>query len=164
MKILTLIISGLLLCPLCLATEDFTLYFVRHAEKVGNDNDPDLSLCGYKRAKQLVRLLSTANIKSIYSTNYRRTIATASPLSAKTHVAIQSYSPKHLKQLSLNLIQRKENSLVVGHSNTTPELVQLLSNNKIDNITEDNYRMMYQVRFVNNKAFLTTHIQPLLCD
>ena len=163
-KILTLILVSTLLCPRSYATEDFTLYFVRHAEKKPNNKNPTLTLCGSERANQLARLLGTTNIKSIYSTNYQRTMSTAAPLSKKTNLAIKSYSPKHLNKLSLQLINRHETALIVGHSNTTPQLVRLLTNEKIEDIAEDEYQIIYQLHFVHNKPFLTTLIQPLTCD
>ena len=166
-KILTFIIVCSLLCPPSFAGKDFTLYLVRHAEKNHTDKNPALTQCGKERAKQLASILSTTNIKSIYSTSYQRTMSTAAPLSNNTNIAIKNYSPEHLNQLSLQLIHQNENALVVGHSNTTPELVRLLTKKNTDEvaeIVEDEFRVLYQVHFVNNEAFLTKLKQPLTCN
>ena len=156
-------IASILLLQPCLATDNFTLYLVRHAEKQADSKNPLLTQCGEERAKQLSKLLSTANIKSVYSTNYQRTMSTAAPLSSRQNIAIKNYDPKQLEQFSLHLKSRKENALIVGHSNTTPELTQLLSEQKVEKLTEKEYQMLYQVQFIEGKSQLTLFNQPLSC-
>ncbi len=165
-----LIIISLLSSFTAVSAENFSIYLVRHAEKQQSlkdsekYKDPLLTSCGVLRAKQLARLLSSANIESIYSTSYQRTIQTASPLANELNVAIKSYNPRNLDQLALLLKQRKQSVLVVGHSNTTPLLAQLLSGIKVKAIHKENYQMLYQIQFISEKATLTKLIQPLLCN
>ena len=156
-------IAGILLTQSCLASDNFTLYLVRHAEKQTDVENPPLTQCGEERAKQLAILLSKAEIKSVYSTNYQRTMSTAAPLSSREKIAIENYNPRELEQFSLHLKERKENALIVGHSNTTPQLTQLLSNHKVDGLTEKEYQMLYQVQFIEGKSQLTLFNQPLTC-
>lgn len=156
------IVSALLLQP-CSANDNFTLYLVRHAEKNTDSKNPSLTQCGKERAKQIAILLSTANIKAIYSTSYQRTMSTAAPLSSMKNIAIKNYNPKKLEQFSLYLKQRKENSLIVGHSNTTPQLTQLLSNQKVAGLGEKDFQALYQVQFTEGKRQLTMLKQPLTC-
>lgn len=163
MKKFSLMLTSILLLQPCLASDNFTLYLVRHAEKQADSKDPHLTQCGEERAKQLATLLSTANIKSVYSTNYQRTMSTAAPLSNKQEIAIKNYNPRQLEQFALHLKQQKENTLIVGHSNTTPQLTQLLSEQEVDNLTEKEYQMLYQVQFIEGKSQLTLFKQPLSC-
>lgn len=163
MKIFSLIVTCTLLIQPCLASDNFTLYLVRHAEKQTDSKNPPLTQCGKRRAKQLATLLGTANITSIYSTSYQRTMSTAAPLSNIKNIAIKNYNPRQLEQLSLHLKQRKENSLIVGHSNTTPQLTQLLSGRKIAGLDEEDFQMLYQVQFIEGKKQLTIFTQPLSC-
>ncbi|PKG81615.1 histidine phosphatase family protein [Colwellia sp. 75C3] len=161
-KLSLFIISALLLQP-CLANDNFTLYLVRHAEKQMKSKNPALTQCGKKRAQQLATLLSTANIESIYSTSYQRTMSTAAPLSKKQKIAIKNYNPKQLEQFSLHLKQRKENALIVGHSNTTPQLTQLLSDVDVTELGEKEFQTLYQITFVEGVSQLTLLKQPLNC-
>ena len=163
MKKFSVIIASLLLIQPCFASDNFTLYLVRHAEKQADSKNPPLTQCGEERAKQLATLLNKAKIKSVYSTNYQRTMSTAAPLSNKQGIAIEKYNPRELEQFSLHLKARKENALIVGHSNTTPQLTQLLSKQKVDNLTEKEYQMLYQVQFIEGKSRLTIFKQPLSC-
>ena len=162
-KLSLLIVSALLLQP-CLANDTFTLYLVRHAEKQPEDKNPPLTQCGKERAKQLATLLSTADIKSIYSTSYQRTMSTAAVLSNIQKTPIKHYNPRELKQFSFSLKQSKENSLIVGHSNTTPQLAHLLSDQQVEPLTEDDYQMLYQVHFVKGQPSLTKFMQPHECN
>ena len=152
------------MCQPCLASDNFTLYLVRHAEKQADSKNPPLTQCGKARAKQLSTLLSTANIKSIYSTSYQRTMSTAAPLSKKLKVAIKNYNPKQLSQFALHLKQRKDNALIVGHSNTTPQLTQLLSGQQVESLSEDNYQTLYQIQFIDKQTILTKFMRPLVCN
>jgi phosphohistidine phosphatase SixA len=160
---LCLFIIGILLITPCLASDKFTLYLVRHAEKQAESKNPPLTSCGKARAKQLATLLSTAEIKSIYSTSYQRTMSTAVPLSKKQNIAIKNYDPRKLEQFALHLMQRKENALIVGHSNTTPQLTHLLSQQKVDVMSEKDYQVLYQVNFQAGHPHLTRLKQPLNC-
>jgi hypothetical protein len=90
-------------------------------------------------------------------------MSTAAPLSSKQNIAIENYNPRELEQFSMHLKERKENALIVGHSNTTPQLTQLLSNQKVDDLTEKEYQMLYQVQFIEGKSQLTLFNQPLSC-
>lgn len=161
---LCLFVVCTLLLPSCLASDNFTLYLVRHAEKQADTKNPALTQCGKERARQLATLLSTANIKSIYSTSYQRTMSTAAPLSNKQNIAIKNYDPRQLELFAVHLKQRKENALVVGHSNTTPQLTELLSEEKIPPMSEKQYQSLYQLQYIDGSLAVTTLTQPYTCN
>ena len=165
MKIKLLIIPFLLFVMSfsAFAQDSYTLYLVRHAEKQNNQKDPKLTACGRLRAQQLATLLSKAKIRAIYSTPYQRTRQTAKPLSQQENLAIKHYSPANLPQFSLHLTQLKENALIVGHSNTTPELAQLLSEQQVNKLNEKEYQALFQIQFIGDNKILTELKQPLLC-
>ena len=146
------------------AADNYSIYLVRHAEKQKDVENPGLTRCGQARAKQLASLLSQAKISKVYSTSYQRTQQTASPLAIKQHIAVQNYNPKHLEQLSIQLQKRKENSLVVGHSNTTPQLAEFLSKQKMAPLTEQDYQQLYQIQFIGVEKIVTLFKQPLICQ
>lgn len=164
MKIFSIITACTLLAHPCLAANDYTIYLVRHAEKQTDSSNPALTLCGQQRAEQLATILDTANIKAIYSTNYQRMLATAAPLSNKKNIIISHYNPKKLAQFSLHLKQHQENSLIVGHSNTTAQLTQLLSSQDVKNLSEGDFQHLYQVQFIAGQSHLIQLTQPLSCQ
>lgn len=146
------------------AQDSFSLYLVRHAEKQAEQNDPKLTECGKLRAEQIASILEHTQIKHVYSTPYQRTLATAAPFAKQQKLAIKQYSPAKLDQFALQLLKQKENVLVVGHSNTTPQLSALLSGLEVEDITEKQYRNLYQIQVSNSGKNLTLFTLPLTCD
>ena len=125
-------------------TEALTVFMVRHAEKIDNSRDPDLSEEGRKRAKELAEVLASARIGTIYSTEYVRTRETALPTAQKFELEVQMYDPKDLDAFAGQLKKEGGRHLVVGHSNTTPELVKLLGGDPGASIVEKNeYDRLY---------------------
>ena len=109
---------------------------LRHAEKdttlAGSQMmqaDPPLNAKGQARAQSLVRKFRKYHIDKIYSTNFNRTKSTALPLANALDLRIQSYDPRQLKTFA-EALRDSENDrktlFIVGHSNTSPRLVNLL--------------------------------------
>jgi broad specificity phosphatase PhoE len=135
------------MCLLALSTfgfsEQHTWYFVRHFEKQLGDN-PSLTLTGKARAEALAAFFSDKPLNSVYSTDYNRTRETAAPVAALKSVDIQSYDPHNLAGFAIKL-KTQDHVLVVGHSNTTPELLGLMGGANIT-IEESEYGLVYIVQ------------------
>lgn len=123
-----MIISVLVLLLGCTPIEGDLLqvYLVRHAEKVDQSKDPDLSEDGYLRAGELARTLADAKIEYVHSSDFIRTRKTASPLAEQLGMEIRLYDQNDLFSLADHLKEAGGRHLVVGHSTTTPDLVELL--------------------------------------
>jgi broad specificity phosphatase PhoE len=109
-----------------------TVIVVRHAEKADNSVDPLLSSDGEARAQELTRILSDVEINSIYTTPLNRTRLTAKAVAESKGMSTKDYATTLSASQLASRIQ-SENAgkvaLVVGHSNTVPELLKALSNN-----------------------------------
>jgi phosphohistidine phosphatase SixA len=126
--------------------ESSMIFLVRHAEKLADGEDPGLSTAGMQRAEKLAVLLDDAEITGIYSTDYIRTRDTAAPLARAEDLEIKLYDPSKPEQLIDLLSNKTGRYLVVGHSNTTPDLVKRLGGTPgpaIDEKTE--YNRLYIV-------------------
>jgi broad specificity phosphatase PhoE len=140
------------------------IFLVRHAEKQSDGTrDPGLTHEGLQRAAHLANLISSANIKTVYSTDYRRTRLTAEPSALQAGVEVTAYQPDQLAELANQLKKSEENVLVVGHSNTTPQLVDLLNGQSGSDLPEWQYDRIYLVRIVNQQVVSTLllHLPPL---
>jgi broad specificity phosphatase PhoE len=109
-----------------------TYYIVRHGEKAvveGNMDatNPPLSDAGKARAEALRELLKNEKIGHIFSTNTIRTRSTAEPLSTLLNVPIETYSPRPDSLFIAQLRSLKKNVLIVGHSNTVDDIVNMLT-------------------------------------
>ncbi len=126
-----------------------TIIFVRHAEKELNAGDnPGLSDAGRRRVAELTRQLVDADvvagIDAIYATPFRRTQETAQPLAEALDVPINSYDAADRETVLETILKEHKGKiiLVVGHSDTLPELIANLGASKrvppIDELEYDN--------------------------
>ncbi|MBT1449317.1 histidine phosphatase family protein [Glaciecola sp. XM2] len=147
----------------------YTIYMLRHAEKATDTADkrnPPLSECGLQRAQSLSTMFQAVDIDTIYSTDYLRTQMTAKPVSQDKGLKVVSYNPRELASFAKQLIQNKQNTLVVGHSNTTNVLAGYLTGKALAQIDETIYDRVYQVTLVDGtkpKAKLQLLHQTFSC-
>lgn len=128
------------------ATDATIIYLVRHAEKLADQQDPGLTDAGKVRAEALADRLEDAGLTVIYSSDYTRTRDTASPIAARLGLDVQLYDPRDLPALATQLKAMDGHILVVGHSNTTPQMTDLLGGDYISPINEaGEYDRLYVV-------------------
>lgn len=129
------------------------VFLLRHAEKTNASPDPGLSPSGVVRSEQLAGLLRDAGIEAIHSSNYIRTRDTATPLAGRLGLEIRFYDPNELESLADLLLREGGRHLVVGHSNTTPELARLLGGEPGEEIDEaEEYDRLYLITINGNQA------------
>jgi phosphohistidine phosphatase SixA len=149
-----LLLTMLFFSSLCCAEN--TIYLVRHAEKITTKDvkDPELTAIGEFRALNIAKQLSEVGITKIFSTKYKRTIQTAQPLADYLGLEIEHYDPRHLSEFADKIKNMQGNFLIVGHSNTTPQLTQLISSKEVNPIHEGEYDNLYQVIISENQTLL----------
>lgn len=100
------------------------VYIIRHAEKVDESSNADLSEKGLERAKMLKWMLRDVKFDEIYSTNVPRTKNTVASIAKSRGLKIIDYSPGHM-ELSKRIRKKSQalTILVSGHSNTIPRLL-----------------------------------------
>lgn len=123
-----------------------TVYLVRHAEKLAEGKDPALTVCGLARADALVTSLAGVKLAAVYATPYQRTRQTAAAVAKQQQLAVTDYDPRQVELLVTQLKAQTLPVLVVGHSNTVPELVAQLSGIAMAPLTEQDYDLLYQVK------------------
>jgi len=121
------------------------VYLVRHAEKLDDSRDPELSPAGGVRALELARVLHDAGLTRVWSTDFLRTRHTAEPAAAGAGVALELYDPRDPVGFADRLRHTAGVHLVVGHSNTTPALVTALGGEAGPAIPDSEYDRLYVV-------------------
>ncbi|MFN2240281.1 MAG: histidine phosphatase family protein [Thermoanaerobaculia bacterium] len=116
---------------------------VRHGETSGGGTDPALSEAGVARARVLAETLPP--VDRIFTTSYLRTKGTAELTANRYGIAAETYDPGDLAGFATYLKALGGVTLVVGHSNTTGELVRLLGGDPGPPIAESEYDRMYRV-------------------
>jgi len=134
--------------PAPAADSTHTVILVRHAERAGGmGSDVGLSDAGRCRAEALARMLADAGVKHIYVTEVARTQQTADPLARKLNIRPEEIPAKDVDGLVGKLRNGPpgEVGLVVGHSNTLPEIIKRLGGGAIRPIEDAEYDRMFVV-------------------
>lgn len=143
------------------ADESTVVFLVRHAEKKTGaggepERDPGLTDAGHRRARLLAGMLGPAAITAVHSTDYRRTRETARPFAEARGLEVEAYDARDPAALVRQLRHSPGRHLVVGHSNTTPELVAMLGGEPgppIDEACE--YDRLYVLVLVPDRSVTT---------
>lgn len=127
-----------------------TYYFIRHAEKVDNSQNPNLSEKGLKRAEKWNTIFSEISLDEIYSTDYKRTLQTASPTATTKKMKVKLYDPKYIPIEVFKKETIGKKILIVGHSNTIPKFVnQMINQNSFTDIQDKTFGNLYIVTMVD---------------
>jgi len=123
------------------------IYVVRHAERADQSADSALSAQGLSRAERLRDMLRDAGVTQIFTSELRRTIATAAPLAAARHLTPQSVPAADGGTLVARIAAAgpRDRILVVGHSNTVPALLGALHVDASITIADDDYDNLFIV-------------------
>ena len=136
-----------------------TIIFVRHAEKTLEPaEDPGLSEAGRRRAAELARQLVDADVvagvDAIYATQFRRSQETARAVAAlhqesrDRSLPINTYDAADEETFLEAILNEYKGKivLVVGHSNTLPNLIANLgASKKVPPIAENEYDNIYVI-------------------
>ena len=131
-----------------------TVFVVRHAERADAApgappmmaSDPDLSNVGKARAEALAAMLRDVRLSAIYATEFKRTQQTAAPTAARQKVAVTTLPSRDTAALIEKLKTATGNVLVVGHSNTVPEIVKALGGTEAVTIGDADFDNIFIVR------------------
>ena len=122
-----------------------TIIFVRHAEKnLSVEDDPELTEAGQRRVFELTRQMKDADvvagIDAIYSTPFRRNLATVEPLSELLELPINLYNKNEYESVLETILDKHKGKiiLVVGHSDTLANLMAELGASKSVPVIADN--------------------------
>jgi len=121
---------------------------VRHAEKGCKADDPPLSRRGQVRAEALQKALEHTGVKRIVTTELNRTRATAQPLAQKKGlepvIVKKQGDSNHVKKVVEAVISsRPATVLVVGHSDSVPQIIDELKGPKLPDLPETLYSALY---------------------
>ena len=111
-----------------------TIVLVRHAEKKEGDGDVPLIPAGQARAEALSETLRGAGISSIITTKALRTQQTAKPLAKLLQITAIPVERSDVEQTVLAKLPGAV--LVVGHSDSVPDLVRDFGGPHLDEIRD----------------------------
>jgi broad specificity phosphatase PhoE len=97
------------------------------------------------RAESLATLLADAGITAIFSSEFKRTQDTAAPLAKRLGLTVTVVPGKDVDGLlsKLRALPSDGRALVVGHSNTVPELARRLTGAKVADLTDADFDRLF---------------------
>jgi phosphohistidine phosphatase SixA len=160
--VVSLMFAVAMFCQPALAQDEFkpiTVFLIRHAEREDEPRqDPPLSKDGVARSQALARLLSTAGVKAIFTSQYTRTKQTAEPLATKLGVSVTPFTlklspsnPRQIAEESTAEVTNKilehagQSVLVVGHSNSIPDVIKMLGGDIVPTVDERKFDDLFIV-------------------
>lgn len=129
-----------------------TVFVMRHAEKATvPPEDPPLSQAGEARALELAQQYGRApkglRLDAIIVSEFRRTQDTVRPLANRLGIpviVVPASDPARAAERALDE-NRGGRVLIVGHSDTVPDIVQELSGEEVGPMRETEYGIVYLV-------------------
>lgn len=132
--------------PSAAPTRLLVAFVMRHAEASGTQQDPPLSVVGRERAWRVGRMLRSVRPQRILHTATTRSRETASEIARIVGVGAGSYDMFDPEPVVRRMIDGGGVWLLVGHSNTVPDLVRRLGGDPgTDAIPESVYDQIFMV-------------------
>jgi broad specificity phosphatase PhoE len=103
-----------------------SIYVMRHLNTPEGERDPDLTAEGQRVAAIVPAWFGRTRVQAIYVTDYRRTRQTAAPIAARLGLTPIVYDPRDTPGLVARVRAGPLPALIVGHSNTVPDIVAQL--------------------------------------
>ncbi len=166
---LSIILFSLIFMASPIMAADTMLIVVRHAEKSADDaKDPSLSEQGNARARKLSEVLRNSAVKAVYTTQYKRTQQTGMPTATQAGLQLDvrpatkensaSYTADLLKEIKKK--HGGETVLIVGHSNTVPEIVKYVTGFDVAPMGENEFDRIYVVTLGKKPRLVSVTYQP----
>jgi len=121
------------------------IYVVRHLHTPEGVKDPDLTDQGRRYALLLVEKLRRDPPDVIYVSSTKRAQQTAGPLAKRLNLTPKIYNPADTPGL-VNSVQHEPGTvLIVGHSNTVPEIIDRLGGQRPADLDHEDFADIWHV-------------------
>jgi len=139
-----------------------TVLLIRHAEKVTSvptDPNPHLSTAGKARAKTLIHVVGKSGTKAIYVSDAIRAKETAQPLAA--HLGITPIEMVDALSIKNHILANHAGKtvLMIGHSNTVPDLINRLGAGALPIIGESEFDNLFVVKVLGSGTASVTQLK-----
>jgi phosphohistidine phosphatase SixA len=122
-----------------------SVYVMRHLQKADASADPALSEEGRANAQRLIAQFAADPPSVIYVSKYLRARETAAPLAARLGLTPKVYDPADAPALIASVAAERGTVLIVGHSNTVPDIVERLGGTRPAPLAESDYGDIFHV-------------------
>jgi broad specificity phosphatase PhoE len=149
MRLSGLLVIALLALAACATTpapaSPPATWVMRHLNTPAGERDPDLLPAGQRAAEALAARLGREPIAAIYVSDYRRTRQTAAPLAARLGLTPILYDPADTPGLIARVRAGPRPALIVGHSNTVPDIVAQLGGTRPAPLVHEDFGDLWRI-------------------
>jgi broad specificity phosphatase PhoE len=121
------------------------VYVMRHLHTPEGERDPDLTAEGQRVAALVPNWFAGEQVRAIYVSDYRRTRQTAAPLAARLGLTPIVYDPRDTPALIARVRAGPLPALIVGHSNTVPDIVAQLGGTRPGPLVHEDFGDIWRV-------------------
>ena len=125
------------------------IYVMRHLHTPKGIKDPDLTTEGREHAEELAQWLSRDPPTAIYVSTTKRSAQTAAPTARRFGVNPQTYDPANTPDLIGRVLREKRTVLVIGHSNTVPDIIAGLGGTRPRELAHEDFGDIWHVQGLN---------------
>jgi broad specificity phosphatase PhoE len=132
-------------CWFCRGTPT-TILLVRHADRPVSGEDA-LTPTGTTRAQELVHVARKSDLRAVYRTNTNRSRDTATPVATAVGLTPVTYDANDVAGVISMVLadHRGETVLVVGHSDTVPQIITQAGGPSLPNIAGNEFDDLFVV-------------------
>lgn len=132
------------------------VYVMRHLHTPAGVSDPDLTAEGMKYAAEVDDWFRQDPPAAIYVSTTKRAQQTAQPLAGRLKLAFKLYDPRDTPGLLSRVAQESGTVLIVGHSNTVPDIVEGLGGTRPGPLVHEDFGDIWHVAGPDR---VTTHVR-----
>lgn len=122
-----------------------TYYVMRHLNTPAGAADPDLTAEGRRNAELLANRFVDEPPAAIFVSTAKRAQQTAAPLAAKLGITPRIYDPADTAGLIAEVLKEPPPVLIVGHSNTVPDIVAAFGGQRPGPLAHDDFGDIWKV-------------------
>jgi broad specificity phosphatase PhoE len=143
--LLVIALAALVSCMTAPASEPPVTWVMRHLNTPAGERDPDLTAEGQRVAALLATWFTRDRPRVIYVSDFRRTRQTAGPLAARLGLTPIVYDPADTPGLIARVRAGPHPALIVGHSNTVPDIVEQLGGTRPGPLVHEDFGDIWRV-------------------
>lgn len=121
------------------------IYVMRHLNTLAGATDPDLTAEGQHNAVLLVKWFKRDKPAVIYVSSTKRAQQTAAPLAQALRITPKIYSPADTPALVAAVSAETQTVLVVGHSNTVPDIIERLGGQRPAPLVHEDFGDIWKI-------------------